>query len=114
MTHPYEEVAYDIVTTDNVHQNIGMGMVGELENSLSENDFLSLLKDTIHLKYIRHSKLLNKSIKKVAVLGGSGSFAIEAAKRSGADVYVSSDFKYHEFYKAENQIGVSRHWSLRK
>ena len=102
--HPYEEVAYDIVTTDNTHQNIGMGMVGELENKLSEKDFFNLLKKKFNLHGIRHSKLLGKPIKKVAVLGGSGSFAIDAAKRSGADVYVSADFKYHEFYKAENQL----------
>ncbi len=102
--HPYEEVAYDIVTTDNVHQHIGMGMIGELTNELSEKDFFYRLKEQFNLKCIRHSKLLGNSIKKVAVLGGSGSFAIDAAKRSGADVYISADFKYHEFYRAENEL----------
>lgn len=102
--HPYEEVAYEIVTTDNTHQNIGMGMLGELENELSEEDFLILLKEKFNLKCIRHSTFLGKPIKKVAVLGGSGSFAINNAKNAGADAYVSSDFKYHEFYKAENQL----------
>ena len=102
--HPYEEVAYEIVTIDNTHQHIGMGMIGELSQLLSETDFLNLLKEKFKLKCIRHSTLLNKPIKKVAVLGGSGSFAIEAAKNVGADVYVSSDFKYHDFYKAENQL----------
>ncbi len=102
--HPYEEVAYDIVTTDNTHQHIGMGMVGELENELSEKDFFIFLKKQFNLQCIRHSKFIGKSIKKVAVLGGSGAFAIDTAKRSGADTYVSSDFKYHEFYKAENEI----------
>ncbi|RPD98233.1 Nif3-like dinuclear metal center hexameric protein [Aureibaculum marinum] len=102
--HPYEEVAYDIITTDNSHQNIGMGMVGELSEAINEATFLSILKETFHLKAIRHSKLLNKPIKKVALLGGSGSFAINAAKRSNADIYISADFKYHDFYKAENQI----------
>lgn len=103
-SHPYEEVAYDVVTTDNTHQNIGMGMVGELTEPIKEMQFLSKLKTVFQLKAIRHSNLLNKPIKKVAVLGGSGSFAIEAAKRSGADSYVSADFKYHDFYKAENQL----------
>ena len=102
--HPYEEVAYDIVTTDNHHQNIGMGIYGELSNDMTEKQFLSFLKETFHLQSIRHSSLLRKPIKKVAVLGGSGSFAIEAAKRCGADVYISADFKYHDFYKAENKI----------
>ena len=102
--HPYEEVAYDIVTTNNRHQHIGMGMVGELENELSEKDFFKNLKKRFNLESIRHSKLLNTPIKKIAVLGGSGSFAIDAAKHSKADIYISADFKYHEFYKAENQL----------
>ncbi len=102
--HPYEEVAYDIVTTDNTHQHIGMGMVGELPAAMTVQNFLPILKEKFNLKCIRHSALLNKPIKKVAVLGGSGSFAIDTAKRSGADIYISADFKYHEFYKAENQL----------
>jgi dinuclear metal center YbgI/SA1388 family protein len=103
-THPYEEVAYDIVTTDNEHQHIGMGIVGELTNEMSEKDFFVFLKKQFNLQSIRHSKLSGSPIKKVAVLGGSGAFAIEAAKQSEADIYISSDFKYHEFYKAENKI----------
>jgi len=103
-SHPYEEAAYDIVTTDNVHQHIGMGMIGELTNEMSEKDFFIFLKNQFNLQCIRHSELLDKPIKKVAVLGGSGSFAIDAAKRSGADIYISADFKYHEFYKAESQL----------
>lgn len=102
--HPYEQVAYEIVTTDNTHQYVGMGMVGKLENAISEEDFFDLLKEKFTLRSIRHSKPLGKPIKNVAVLGGSGAFAIEAAKSSGADIYISADFKYHEFYKAENQI----------
>ena len=102
--HPYEEVAYDIVTTDNTHQHIGMGMVGELENEVSEKDFFNFLKKQFNVQCIRHSNFIGEPIKKVAVLGGSGAFAIDTAKRSGADIYVSSDFKYHDFYKAENEI----------
>jgi len=102
--HPYEEVAYDIVTTDNFHQNIGMGMIGELDSPLTEEDFLTFVKKQFNLQCIKHSKLLNKPIKKVALLGGSGSFAIDTAKHLNADVYISSDFKYHDFFKAENKL----------
>ena len=102
--HPYEEIAYEIVTTENIHQNIGMGMIGELSTEMDENDFLLFLKKTMKTACVRHSNLINKKIKKVAVLGGSGSFAISNAKRAGADAYVSADFKYHEFFKAENKI----------
>jgi dinuclear metal center YbgI/SA1388 family protein len=102
--HPYEEVAYEIVTTENVHQHIGMGMIGELPKEMDEVAFLKHLKKTMKTDCVRHSAMINKKIKKVAVLGGSGSFAISNAKRAGADAYVSADFKYHEFFKAENSI----------
>ena len=102
--HPYEEVAYEIVTTENVHQNIGMGMMGALSSAMNEKDFLLFVKNTMKTDCIRHSAFINKKIKKVAVLGGSGSFAISNAKKAGADAYLSADFKYHEFFKAENTI----------
>jgi dinuclear metal center YbgI/SA1388 family protein len=103
-SHPYEEVAYEITTLENVNQHIGMGMVGELDSEISDTDFLSFLKKTMKTDCVRHSKLSNTSIKKIAVLGGSGSFAIEAAKQAGADAFVSADLKYHDFFKAENSI----------
>lgn len=102
--HPYEEVAYEILSLENSNQTIGIGMAGELENEISEEDFFKYLKEKMNAEMIRHSKLLNKKIKKVAVLGGSGSFAIAAAKRAGADVFVTADLKYHHFFEAENQI----------
>jgi len=102
--HPYEEVAYDIVSLENVHQNIGMGMIGELDESVDEIGFLEVLKTKFHIKTIKHSALSGNKIKKVAVLGGSGSFAIEQAKKADADIFVTSDLKYHDFYRAENQI----------
>lgn len=102
--HPYEEVAYEITTLENSHQQLGMGMVGEFDEAISEKEFLSFIKSTFHTGCVKHSDLLNKTIKKVAVLGGSGSFAIKAAKAQGADAFISADFKYHDFFQAENQI----------
>lgn len=102
--HVYEEVAYEIYALQNTHQNIGLGMIGELENSMNETEFLHFVKAKMQCGAIRHSELLNKPIKKVAVLGGSGSFAIKNAKHSGADVYLTADLKYHDFYQSENQI----------
>lgn len=102
--HVYEEVAYEIYQLTNKHQNIGLGMVGELPNSLSETDFLSLVKEKMQTGGIRHSAFLNKPIQKVAVLGGSGSFAIHAAIASGAEVFLTADLKYHQFYEAENRL----------
>lgn len=103
-THSYEEVAYEVTTLENKNQQIGMGMIGELEQEMSETDFLNTLKTNMKTETIRHSGLLQKNIKKVAVLGGSGSFAIHAAKAAQADVFVTADLKYHDFFTAENQI----------
>jgi dinuclear metal center YbgI/SA1388 family protein len=102
--HVYEEVAYEIYDTQNKNQNIGLGMVGELENPMNEKDFLVLVKTKMQAEGIRHSKYLGREIKKVAVLGGSGSYAIKNAILSGADAFLTADLKYHQFYEAENQL----------
>lgn len=105
--HPYEEVAYEIYALENTNQKIGMGMVGELEKALSETEFLKLVKDRMKVSCLRHSTLLGKTVKKIAVLGGSGAFAIGPAKAAGADVLVTSDIKYHQFYEAEDKIVIA-------
>jgi dinuclear metal center YbgI/SA1388 family protein len=102
--HVYEEVAYEIYDLQNEHQNIGLGMIGELEKPMAEKDFLSFVKDKMQCGGIRHSAFLGKPIQKVAVLGGSGSFAIKNAKQAGADIFLTADLKYHNFYEAENQL----------
>lgn len=106
-THPYEEVAYEITTLNNTNQHIGMGMIADLEPSQPEEDFLNFVKNKMKASLIRHSKLLNKPIQKVSVLGGSGAFAIGAAKAAGADIFITADLKYHDFYSAENDIVVA-------
>ena len=102
--HPYEEVAYEITELSNTNQYLGMGMVGEFNEPISEQQLLALVKDKMHIPFIKHSKWLNQPIKKVAVLGGSGAFAIAAAKAIGADAFLTADLKYHNFFEAENQI----------
>lgn len=102
--HVYEEVAYEIYDLRNAHQNIGLGMIGELEVEIGERELLQNIKDKMQAEGIRHSALLEKKVKKIAVLGGSGSFAIQHAMTAGADVLITSDLKYHDFYQAENRI----------
>ncbi len=103
-SHPYEEVAYEIHTLENKNQHLGMGMIGELNTEIEETAFLEAVKKIFKCGCIRHSALLNKPIKKVAVLGGSGAFAIEKAKAAGADIFLTADLKYHDFYKAEKKL----------
>ena len=81
-----------------------MGMIGDLKSPMPETDFLEFVKNKMKSALIRHSKLLNKKIRKVAVLGGSGSFAISTAKSAGADAFISADLKYHDFFTAEDEI----------
>ena len=105
--HPYEEVAYEVLTLENTNQNIGMGMIGTLKKPMGENEFLKLVQESMNASGIRHSKLLNKDIERVAVLGGSGAFAINAAKAAGADIFITADVKYHQFYEAENKMVIA-------
>lgn len=105
--HPYEEVAYEIYALENTNQHIGMGMIGNLKRPMAENEFLNHLKKTMLASCIRHSNFLGKPVQKIAVLGGSGAFAITAAKAAGADVFITADVKYHQFYEAENKILIA-------
>lgn len=106
-SHPYEEVAYDIYPLENNFERVGLGVVGELESEAEETEFLNHLKEIFTAKCVRYTKLLNKPIKKVAVCGGSGSFLLKNAIRENADVFVSGDFKYHQFFDADGKILIA-------
>ncbi|MEC4115191.1 Nif3-like dinuclear metal center hexameric protein [Myroides pelagicus] len=103
-SHPYEEVAYEIYKLENKLQNVGMGMIGELEQPMDEVTFLKMVKEKTKTGGIRHSAFLGKPIKRVAVLGGSGAFAIKNALAQKVDAYITADLKYHEYYQAEGQL----------
>lgn len=105
--HPYEEVAYDILALDNANNSIGAGMVGDLAEEMEETTFLKNLKQTMKTDVVRYTALKGKKIKTVAVCGGSGSFLLKNAIAAGADVFVTGDFKYHQFFDAENQIVIA-------
>lgn len=105
--HPYEEVAYYVTHLSNENQEVGSGMTGELPEALEPKEFLQRLKKCMDLQVVRHTRLLNDPIKKVAVCGGSGSFLLPHAIRAGAQIYISADFKYHEFFDAENRIIIA-------
>jgi putative NIF3 family GTP cyclohydrolase 1 type 2 len=105
--HPYEEVAYEVYTLDNANQLIGMGMIGKLKEPMEEHKFLDRIKDRMHVSCLRHTALRGKMIQKIAVLGGSGAFAIGAAKAQGADLFLTSDIKYHQFFEAENAMVIA-------
>ncbi|MGZ5263253.1 MAG: Nif3-like dinuclear metal center hexameric protein [Kaistella sp.] len=102
--HPYEEVAYQIISLDNENQYSGLGRFGDLENEMSETDFLQLVKEKFNLKVIRHSDVNVKKIKRVGVLGGSGASGIKAALSQQCDAYLTGDVKYHDFFQSEGKM----------
>jgi dinuclear metal center YbgI/SA1388 family protein len=105
--HPYEEPAYDIYSLENSLEQAGMGMMGELEEPVDEKNFLTSLKEVFDTGCIKHTALRGKSVKRVAVCGGAGSFLLGNAILNGADFFVSADFKYHQFFDAENKIVIA-------
>ena len=106
-SHPYEEVAYDIYSINNQFEQAGSGIIGTLEKPEDELIFLERLKKTFDTKAIRHTSLLEKPISKVAICGGAGSFLLRNAMSKKADIFISSDFKYHQFFDADRRILIA-------
>ena len=104
--HPYEEVAYKIISLDNNNQYAGLGRFGELENEMEEADFLKMVQNAFNLKIIRHSDYNGKKIKRVGVLGGSGASGIKAAISKNCDAYLTGDLKYHDFFQNEGKMMI--------
>jgi len=103
-SHPYEEVAYDIYKLENNFEGAGSGMIGELEQEISGQEFLRHIKQLIGGSTIRHTAFTGRKISRVALCGGSGSFLINSAIEAGADVFLTGDIKYHDFFIAESKI----------
>jgi len=105
--HPYEEVAYDIYPIDNQFAGAGAGMIGDLQSPENAQDFLLRIKKVFNTGCVRHTKICSENVSKVALCGGSGSFLIHNAIALGADVFITGDVKYHEFFDADNKIIIA-------
>ncbi len=105
--HPYEEVAYELIPIANSNQELGAGMVGELPEAMDSKAFLSYLKDKMQTDCIRHTALVGDKVQKIALCGGSGSFLLSRAMAVGADVFITGDYKYHQFFDAEGKIVIA-------
>ncbi|MCF0073057.1 Nif3-like dinuclear metal center hexameric protein [Dyadobacter sp. CY261] len=104
--HPYEEVAYYLSALENENQEVGAGAIGELTEAMETDEFLAHLKHNMQASVIRHTAPTGNAIQRVAVCGGAGSFLLGNALSAGADVYVTADYKYHEFFDAEDRIMI--------
>jgi dinuclear metal center YbgI/SA1388 family protein len=107
LAHPYEEVAYDLYNLTNQNQQVGAGMIGELEMPINEEVFLAGVKEKMKAHVIRHTALTGRPVKKVAVCGGAGGFLLKQAIAAGADIFITADYKYHEFFDAEGKIVIA-------
>jgi dinuclear metal center YbgI/SA1388 family protein len=105
--HPYEEVAYEIITLDNYHQEIGSGVIGELEAPMNTMEFLESLKIQMQTSLVRYTEPIQEKIQRIAVCGGAGSFLLNTAIAKKADVFITGDFKYHQFFDADGQIVIA-------
>ncbi|MEQ9187983.1 MAG: Nif3-like dinuclear metal center hexameric protein [Cryomorphaceae bacterium] len=104
--HPYEEVAYDLVRLENEHPRLGSGMIGMLPKPVTQEAFMAMLAERFNLRVMRHTSLIGKPIQKVAYCGGAGRFLLPDAIAQKADVFITSDFKYHEFFDAEEKLVI--------
>lgn len=104
--HPYEEIAYELYPIENEHPLVGSGMYGDFEEPLPAMDLLNKIKRTFG-GMLRYTQIPTQPVKRIAWCGGSGSFLLGAAKSVEADVFLSSDFKYHQFFEAENEILIA-------
>jgi dinuclear metal center YbgI/SA1388 family protein len=106
-SHPYEEIAYDLFPMENKWQLVGSGMIGELEKPTPVMEFLKHVKSKMKADVVRYTAIDGKMISKVAVCGGSGSFLLKDAMAAGADIFITADFKYHQFFDSEGKIVIA-------
>ncbi|MCX7986834.1 MAG: Nif3-like dinuclear metal center hexameric protein [Bacteroidales bacterium] len=105
--HPYEEPAYDIYPIDNLYERAGLGVVGNLERAVETYEFLLFIKELFKVPLIKHTKPIKKFIERVAFCGGSGSDLLTDALKAKADIFISADFKYHQFFNTEGQVIIA-------
>jgi dinuclear metal center YbgI/SA1388 family protein len=104
--HPYEEVAFDLIRLDNVQQQVGSGMIGHLNAPVSFNELLEKVAKAFDAPVLRHTKAIKTEVQRIAYCGGSGSFLLGQAQAAKADVFITGDFKYHQFFDAEDSIAI--------
>ena len=103
-SHPYETPAYDVISLQNTWTENGSGIVGTLKEDMKEEEFLYFLKETFNLAHLQYSKLRNRMIKEVAICSGSGNYFIKDAINYGADIFITGEAKYNDFYDVEDKI----------
>lgn len=105
--HPYEEVAYDLYPLANEWPTVGFGISGQLPKPMDTEAFLQMVKELFKCGCIRYTSPHKTAVQKVALCGGSGSSLLKNAIACGADVFLTGDFKYHQFFDADKRIVIA-------
>jgi len=110
--HPYEEVAHDLYTLENLNPNFGKGAIGDLPRAITVREFLTKLKKAVHADSVRFSGALAQKVQRIAMCGGAGSELLEHAVGAKADLFVTADVRYHSFHEAAGRIVLvdAGHW----
>lgn len=102
--HPYEEPAYDLIALENRWNDAGLGVYGVLPEPVDELSFIRYVSKQLQAPHVRYTSLRQKPISTVAICGGSGASLIAAAKNAGADIFITGEIKYHDFFGHEEQL----------
>lgn len=100
----YEEVAWQMLALQNSHPRAGSGCIGILPEPIEEIEMLHTISKVFGAGVVRHTRLLGRPVQTVAVCGGSGSFLTQNAIAQKADLFLTADVKYHEFFDADGRI----------
>lgn len=105
--HPYEEPAYDLYPLRNNWSQTGAGIIGELDEPETETDFLKRIKQTFEVGCVKHSRMKGRLIRSVALCGGAGAFLLPKAVGCHADVFITGEVKYHDYFSYEDDILIA-------
>ncbi|MEG0499933.1 MAG: Nif3-like dinuclear metal center hexameric protein [Rikenellaceae bacterium] len=105
--HPYEEMAYDVMPLENMDPSVGLGVIGEFSEEMDVYDFLGGVKKILQIPMIKYSAPVKNRIRRVALCGGAGASFINDAINSGADIYVTGDLKYHDYFVPDGRITIA-------
>ena len=97
-SHPYEEPAFDFISLQNTFSKIGSGVIGTLTNPIKDVDLLNSIKEKFNVNCLKYNRLENKTVCRIAICGGSGAFLLQQAINSQADVFITGEIKYHDYF----------------
>ncbi len=86
---------------------VGAGMIGKLVKPMEEATFLAFLKKQMKASCIKHTAFRQRPIEKVALCGGAGGFLLRHAINQEADIFITSDYRYHDFFDADDKIIIA-------